>query len=203
METFHFIIPNKVLLSKWKIIYSFNIFFGKYSININILCFLFRYIVRFVDGKQQQLLSKNLMQDSFYHLSCIYFIWNNQFINLSTLSNKLSYNKLVNVKFSYFFSNVINLFPCFSLLRLINSENSKYVTEEYQLQWFSCIKLDEYMINELLAYHSYIQQFSFSVIYHSYLQLFSFCVIYHGYLQLFSFFFIYHSYLQLFISLCQ
>ena len=29
-----------------------------------------------------------------------YFIWNNQFINLSTLSNKLLYNKLVNVKFS-------------------------------------------------------------------------------------------------------
>ena len=29
-------------------IYSFNIFIGKYSININILCFLFRYIVRFV-----------------------------------------------------------------------------------------------------------------------------------------------------------
>ena len=29
-----------------------------------------------------------------------YFIWNNQFINLSTLSNKLSYNKLVNVKSS-------------------------------------------------------------------------------------------------------
>jgi hypothetical protein len=29
-----------------------------------------------------------------------YFIWNNQFIKLSTLSNKLLYNKLVNVKFS-------------------------------------------------------------------------------------------------------
>ena len=29
-----------------------------------------------------------------------YFIWNNQFINLSTLSNKLLYNKLMNVKFS-------------------------------------------------------------------------------------------------------
>ena len=29
-----------------------------------------------------------------------YFIWNNQFINLSTFSNKLLYNKLVNVKFS-------------------------------------------------------------------------------------------------------
>ena len=29
-----------------------------------------------------------------------YFIWNNQFINLSTLSNKLLYNNLVNVKFS-------------------------------------------------------------------------------------------------------
>jgi hypothetical protein len=29
-----------------------------------------------------------------------YFMWNNQFINLSTLSNKLLYNKLVNVKFS-------------------------------------------------------------------------------------------------------
>ena len=32
-------------------IYSFNIFIGKYFININILCFLFRYIIRFVDGK--------------------------------------------------------------------------------------------------------------------------------------------------------
>ena len=29
-----------------------------------------------------------------------YFIWSDQFINLSTLSNKLSYNKLMNVKFS-------------------------------------------------------------------------------------------------------
>ena len=29
-----------------------------------------------------------------------YFIWNDQFIYLSTLSNKLLYNKLVNVKFS-------------------------------------------------------------------------------------------------------
>ena len=29
-----------------------------------------------------------------------YFIWNDQFINLSTLSNKLLYNKLVNVKLS-------------------------------------------------------------------------------------------------------
>ena len=29
-----------------------------------------------------------------------YFIWNDQFINLSTLSNKLLYNNLVNVKFS-------------------------------------------------------------------------------------------------------
>jgi hypothetical protein len=29
-----------------------------------------------------------------------YFIWNNQFVNLSTLSNKLLYNKLVNVKSS-------------------------------------------------------------------------------------------------------
>ena len=29
-----------------------------------------------------------------------YFIWNDQFINVSTLSNKLLYNKLVSVKFS-------------------------------------------------------------------------------------------------------
>ena len=29
-----------------------------------------------------------------------YFIWNDQFINLSTLSNRLLYNKLVSVKFS-------------------------------------------------------------------------------------------------------
>ena len=29
-----------------------------------------------------------------------YFIWNDQFINLSTFSNKLLFNKLVNVKFS-------------------------------------------------------------------------------------------------------
>lgn len=39
----------------------------------------------------------------------------------------------------------------FSLLRLINSESSKYVADEYKLQWFSCINLDEYMINENLA----------------------------------------------------
>jgi hypothetical protein len=30
---------------------ALNIFIGKYFINIDILCFLFRYIVRFVDGK--------------------------------------------------------------------------------------------------------------------------------------------------------
>ena len=40
-------------------IYSFNIFIGKYSININILCFLFRYIVRFVDGKPYNCYQKN------------------------------------------------------------------------------------------------------------------------------------------------
>jgi hypothetical protein len=39
------------LLKCFIFFYSFNIFIDKYSININILCFLFRYIVRFVDGK--------------------------------------------------------------------------------------------------------------------------------------------------------
>ena len=37
---------------------------------------------------------------SIVNIKKYYFIWNNQFINLSTLSNKLLYNKLVNVKFS-------------------------------------------------------------------------------------------------------
>ena len=37
---------------------------------------------------------------SIVNIKKYYVIWNNQFINLSTLSNKLLYNKLVNVKFS-------------------------------------------------------------------------------------------------------
>ena len=37
---------------------------------------------------------------SIVHINKDYVIWNDQFINLSTLSNKLLYNNLVNVKFS-------------------------------------------------------------------------------------------------------
>ena len=65
-------------------IYSFNIFIGKYSININILCFLFRYIVRFVDGKPPLLVlnitrlqDKQLLSGIVYQLSICYFLINN------------------------------------------------------------------------------------------------------------------------------
>ena len=41
----------------------------------------------------------------------------------------------------------------FSLLRLISSEKSKYLAEEYKLQWFNCIKLDEYIYDMSGVWH--------------------------------------------------
>ena len=46
------------------------------------------------------ILKKESSVKSIVNIKKDYFIWNDQFINLSTLSNKLLYNILVNVKFS-------------------------------------------------------------------------------------------------------